>query len=185
MAVGDGAIGKSSLLITYTTKTFPDYVPTVYDTYSASVTVDDHSITLDLWDTAGADDYDRLRPLSYPHTDVFLLCFSIVSPLSFESVIAAWYPEVRHYDSHAPILLVGTKLDLREDTGNIDRLAEKQLAPITTEQGLQLAKNIGASDYLECSALTQTGLQAVFDEAIRIVLHPPVIQRNTGGCILI
>ena len=96
----------------------------------------------------------------------------LVSPASFESVRGKWYPEVRHHCPNVPIILVGTKLDLREDEETIEKLKEKRLAPITYPQGLAMAKDVGAAKYLECSAMTQEGLKTVFHEAIRVVLCP-------------
>ena len=64
---------------------------------------------LALWDTAGQEDYDRLRPLSYPDTDVILMCFSIDSPDSLENIPEKWTPEVKHFCPNVPIILVGNK----------------------------------------------------------------------------
>ena len=117
VVVGDGAVGKTSMLYRYSKDEFPtDYIPTVFDTYSVDLIVEMKSVSLSLWDTAGQEDYERLRPLSYPGTDVFLLCFSLVNKTSLSNVEAQWLPELR-LDSrwkHAPIILVGTKKDLRE-----------------------------------------------------------------------
>ena len=131
--------------------------------------VDGKPISLGLWDTAGQEDYDRLRPLSYPQTDVFLICFSIVSPPSFDNVKAKWFPEIEHHAPNVPIILVGTKLDLREDNDTMKGLRAKRMEPVSYEQALLVSKEIRAHKYLECSALTQRNLKSVFDEAIRYV----------------
>lgn len=175
MVVGDGNVGKTCMLISYTTNSFPgEYVPTVFDNYNANAIVDGTPVNLGLWDTAGSDEYNTLRPLSYPGTDVFVICFSIFSPTSFENVLKKWYPEItQHMDSKPPILLVGTKSDLRSKQSAIDGLKASGEEPVTLEVGQQMKTEIGAYKYLECSALTQEGLATVFEEAIRVVLFPP------------
>ncbi|AAS54397.1 Rho family GTPase CDC42 Ecym_4146 [Eremothecium cymbalariae DBVPG len=185
VVVGDGAVGKTCLLISYTTNQFPaDYVPTVFDNYAVTVMIGDEPYTLGLFDTAGQEDYDRLRPLSYPSTDVFLVCFSVVSPPSFENVKEKWFPEVHHHCPGVPCLIVGTQIDLRENKMVIEKLQRQRLRPITPEQGEKFARELRAVKYVECSALTQRGLKNVFDEAIVAALEPPVIKKSKKCTIL-
>uniref|UniRef100_A0A8C8HXR5 Cytokine inducible SH2 containing protein n=1 Tax=Oncorhynchus tshawytscha TaxID=74940 RepID=A0A8C8HXR5_ONCTS len=127
--VGDGACGKTCLLIVFSKDQFPEvYVPTVFENYVADIEVDSKQVELALWDTAGQEDYDRLRPLSYPDTDVILMCFSIDSPDSLENIPEKWTPEVKHFCPNVPIILVGNKKDLRNDEHTRRELAKmKQL----------------------------------------------------------
>ncbi|KAM5252179.1 rho-related GTP-binding protein RhoQ isoform 2-T2 [Hipposideros larvatus] len=111
VVVGDGAVGKTCLLMSYANDAFPEeYVPTVFDHYAVSVTVGGKQYLLGLYDTAGQEDYDRLRPLSYPMTDVFLICFSVVNPASFQNVKEEWVPELKEYAPNVPFLLIGTQI---------------------------------------------------------------------------
>ncbi|KAJ1564841.1 Rho GTPase [Nowakowskiella sp. JEL0078] len=185
VVVGDGAIGKTCLLISYTTNKFPsEYVPTVFDNYAVTVMIGNEPYTLGLFDTAGQEDYDRLRPLSYPQTDVFLICFSIVAPPSFENVTEKWFPEVRHHCPGVPCLIVGTQVDLRDNPDTIAKLAKNRQRPIQPDQGEKLARDLRAVKYLECSALTQKGLKNVFDEAIIAALEPPSSNKSKKRCTL-
>ncbi|EEY22590.1 cell division control protein [Verticillium alfalfae VaMs.102] len=140
--------------------------------------------TLGLFDTAGQEDYDRLRPLSYPQTDVFLVCFSVTSPASFENVREKWFPEVRHHCPGVPCLIVGTQADLREDDSVRDKLAKQKMRPVRKEDADQMVKDLGAVKYVECSALTQYKLKDVFDEAIVAALEPPVVKKKSK-CLLL
>ncbi|KAK3697254.1 GTPase Cdc42 [Vermiconidia calcicola] len=189
VVVGDGAVGKTCLLISYTTNKFPsEYVPTVFDNYAVTVMIGDEPYTLGLFDTAGQEDYDRLRPLSYPQTDVFLVCFSVTSPASFENVREKWFPEVHHHCPGVPCLIVGTQTDLRDDPQVKEKLAKQKMMPVRKEDGERMAKELGAVKYVECSALTQFKLKDVFDEAIVAALEPPQVKkpkRKRGGCILL
>jgi len=162
--VGDGACGKTCLLIVFSKDEFPEvYVPTVFENYVADIEVDGKQVELALWDTAGQEDYDRLRPLSYPDTHVILMCFSVDSPDSLENIPEKWVPEVKHFCPNVPIILVGNKKDLRTDQNTIRELARNRQAPVRYEEGQQMANKIGAIRYIECSALTKDGVRKVFE----------------------
>merc|ERR1719272_226 len=137
--------------------------------------------TLGLFDTPPDD---RLRPLSYPHTDVFLVTFSVVNPASFENVKEKWVPEITHHNQKTPFLLVGTQQDLRDDPTMIGKLDKNKQKPVTNDQGEKCSATLNAVKYVECSALTQKGLKNVFDEAILAALEPPVSTKKKG-CVLL
>lgn len=169
--VGDGACGKTCLLIVFSKDQFPEvYVPTVFENYVADITVDDKQVELALWDTAGQEDYDRLRPLSYPDTDVVLICFGVDSPDSLENIQEKWTPEVKHFCPGVPILLVGNKKDQRENEQIIAELAKTGQAPVKPEEAQALVGRIGAQGYLENSAKTKDGVREVFEAATRAAL---------------
>lgn len=131
--VGDGASGKTCLLHVFFEDIYPQvYVPTVFDSFSTVIEVDGKSVKLALWDTAGQDDYDRLRPLSYPNSNVVIICYSIDTPGSLINVTDKWVPEVRYFCKDVPVILVGNKKDLRdhqppvaENNGNVACRSER------------------------------------------------------------
>jgi small GTP-binding protein len=171
VTIGDGGVGKTCLLLTYGGQGFPEsYVPTVCDNYSVRVPVDGKYITVSLWDTAGQEDYDRLRVLCYPASDVFIVAFSVVSPTSFLNVKTKWIPELKQHCAHVPFVLVGTKTDLRQDPTVLQQLARDHSKPITFEQGVHLARELNAAQYLECCALRNEGVKEVVDAAITAVI---------------
>ncbi|KAM6493712.1 P-loop containing nucleoside triphosphate hydrolase protein, partial [Amanita muscaria] len=169
--VGDGACGKSYLLIVFTKGTFhEDYVPTVFENYVADVEVNGKHVELALWDTSGIEDYDRIRPLSYPDSHVILICFAVDSPHSLDDVQEKWISEVMHFCPKLPILLVGCKKDLRHDPRVIEELRKTKQRPVTPEEGMAVARKVGAKHYLECSAKTGEGVDEVFRYATRAAL---------------
>ncbi|KAG2377447.1 hypothetical protein C9374_009358 [Naegleria lovaniensis] len=165
--VGDGSTGKTSLLITHVTKQFPtEYIPTVLDAYSYSSPFIPN-ISIGLWDTQCPDEYCRtLRPLNYPGTDLFFVTFSIACKNSLFSISDKWVPEVRHHCPQTPILLIGTKSDLRMDVMFVKSLLmEHEEMPITVKQGELMAQRTGCIGYIETSSKTGEGLE-LLDELI-------------------
>ncbi|CDH09241.1 related to GTP-binding protein RHO1 [Zygosaccharomyces bailii ISA1307] len=130
------------LLIVFSKGQFPEvYVPTVFENYVADVEVDGRRVELALWDTAGQEDYDRLRPLSYPDSNVVLICFSIDLPDSLENVQEKWIAEVLHFCQGVPIILVGCKVDLRNDPQTMEALRAEGQQPVASA-GIPQVKKI-------------------------------------------
>ncbi|OQV24646.1 Rho-related GTP-binding protein RhoA-A [Hypsibius exemplaris] len=168
IVVGDGACGKTSLLYRFGKDEFPEaYIPTVFENMATSLEVDGKIVELMLWDTAGQEEFDRLRPLCYPNTDVVLVCFAIDNPDSLENVRHAWIPEVRHFCPKTPIVLVGNKKDLANDRGIILELQKRRQTPVSMSEAKHVADKIGAFAYVENSARTAEGVHEVFLTACR------------------
>jgi small GTP-binding protein len=183
VVVGDGAVGKTCLLWSYSKQEIPpDYVPTVFDNYVVKLTVGDKEVNLQLWDTAGQEDLENIRVLSYTNTDVFLVCFSVCEPTSLANVQTKWLVELKNYVKDPVIILVGTKKDLRSDDATLQRLSAEGQKPVTPEQGKAKATEIKAVGYLECSAMQQDGVKAVFDLALNTAMKP---KKAKSPCLLL
>ncbi|CAM5123582.1 unnamed protein product [Natator depressus] len=170
--VGDGACGKTCLLIVFSKDQFPEvYVPTVFENYVADIEVDSKQVELALWDTAGQEDYDRLRPLSYPDTDVILMCFSIDSPDSLGKHPGEVDPRGEAFLSQCAHHPGGQQEGLRNDEHTRRELAKMKQEPVKPEEGRDMANRISAFGYLECSAKTKDGVREVFEMATRAALQ--------------
>ena len=180
VVIGDLGVGTTSLLMSYEHGEFPTgYLPIDFDIH-AIMKVDELTYNLNVWDRAHSwqEDADRMRPIHYPGTDIFLICFSVAEPASFKNVKEKWVPEFKRFCPDTPFILLGTKVDLRGDRATLDKLAKKQEKLVSKEEGKRMAESVKAATYLECSALTQEGVKNLFDEAIR---QTATWQRNTGG----
>jgi GTPase SAR1 family protein len=181
-----------------------EHVPTIFDTYTADVPVLNEAgaeevIEISLWDTAGQSELDKYRPIAYPGTDIFLVCFGLDSPAAFENARSKWVPEIRRELPGVPFALVGTKKDLRDGLAGAENPLPPGMAPpgygastefVRNGTGAAAARETGAATYCECSALTQEGLKAVFDEAIRAALarrraKAPSAAKRRPGCLLL
>ncbi|EEQ45915.1 protein RHO3 [Candida albicans WO-1] len=192
--LGDGACGKTSLLNVFTRGYFPQvYEPTVFENYVHDIFIDGQSVQLSLWDTAGQEEFDRLRSLSYSDTHCIMLCFSVDSPDSLENVQSKWVGEIADHCEGVKLVLVALKCDLRNNEDIEDQQqsnpysSQKRL--ITYEEGLAVAKKVGALRYLECSAKKNKGVNEAFSEAARCALNAKPKGANDNepqkkGCVI-
>lgn len=164
--VGDPFVGKTLLCVSYTANyVYKEYKPTVLNHHWTNVIVDSHVIDLMIWDTSGSDEYTELRPLCYPQVDTFLVCFSLKSPDSFVNVQRKWIPEIEEHVERVPVILVGCKRDycLKSKHDSIDT--------ISFEEGEEMARAVGARQYIETSAIEQSGFTSLFHTAILAALE--------------
>ena len=182
VCVGDGATGKTSLLQTFALDKFPDlYEPTVFDNYCATMMYQSKTYCLNLWDCAGQEDYAPMRALSYPYTDVFLLCYSCISPSSYKN-LDRWMQELRDYEPKAKIVIVCTKVDCLKDPEVCNLLFSKNVKPLTTADLDALEMKFPNVPRVECSSKTGWNVKKVFETAIELLTKKPT--EKQGCCEL-
>lgn len=137
-----------------------------------------------MFDTAGEEDFDRLRPLSYCDTHIVLICYCVNHPTSAANVTEKWIPEIRHFCGKCPVILVACKTDLRTDQQVIEKLQRQNEKPVSTEFGQQLALRVKANAFMECSAKTGDGIMELFDRATRLSLEKNSQRKNRPKCTL-
>lgn len=178
--VGDSGVGKSNVAARMSSRNFKEeYQPTLFDNYAATVFIDEKPFHFSLFDTAGKEDYDRLRVISYMNCDVFLVCFAIDDINSLKSVETNWVPELRRYLPKTPFILVGTRADRRDDnTGNkVDTNCQ-----VSYKQAMALSSKVGAICYVECSSLSGDGIQDLIKETVETVVKTLDCSNKSRTC---
>ncbi|KAL4503311.1 hypothetical protein ABPG72_000917 [Tetrahymena utriculariae] len=169
VAVGDGAVGKTCILHRYMNDAYSEeHIPTIFENSFMMVKIDKKTVQLGIWDTAGQEEYNRLRPLSYSNTDVFLIVFSVVDPESFDNALKKWYPELQQVQPKSLKIFVGNKIDLLESEENKKKSSKN--APINSQQVKQIVNELGC-EYFECSAKLDQGIKEIFQKSIQDVIQ--------------
>ena len=177
LTVENGSIGKMSFLWAYSKNEIPpDNVPTVFDTYLSTVKVKDLTVDFKLSDTSSQDDMEDLGAMTYANVDIFLICFSIIDPISFENVEKKWVAEIKRYVKQPFIVLVGLKSDLRNNESTNNDLSQKNALPISYLQGKSKSEKIDAECYCECSSKSLDRVKSVFDQAFEALF------KSKKGC---
>ncbi|KAK8892552.1 hypothetical protein M9Y10_029785 [Tritrichomonas musculus] len=162
VVVGDEASQKTSVLDIYTNQSQGS---NTYDDFEKKTNVDGNEISLHLFDSLDQADYKK-----YSDVDVFVLCFSLVTPQSFQSIEKTYAPAVKEANPNAHIILVGTNIDERNDfSKHADEYKSKGMEPSLQSAGEELKEKIGAVDYIECSIEKKINIDRIFDQAVRAV----------------
>lgn len=184
--VGDSAVGKTSLLQTYTSDKFTTtHNPTIYDKFSTSLTVFGQRVNMTLCDTSGSDDFGHLRPLCYPQADVVLVLFSVTDYSSFENARGRWLKEVKRHCPSIPVLLIGTQVDKRDNGTLLRDFRSSNKKYVTRSEGTKAAASMKAVSYIECSAKAKTNVKSAFDEAIATALEMNHSSKSKESCSIL
>merc|ERR1719273_2174704 len=172
-------IGKTCLLSVFATNEFTfEHIPTIFENKQHVINHEGKRWQLDLWDTAGQENFDRLRPLSYKEVDAYLVCFSVVDETSFDNITFKWMPELmNHKKEDEKYILVGTKSDMRDPGG--------PLKGITTQQINELKEEHNFFAYVETSALKRKNTSEPFFQAIKACSGGNAAGGQKGCCSIL
>jgi len=175
VVTGDGMVGKTSMLYRYTKDEFSEaHEATVFDSYSVQVQVDNVTWDLCFFDTAGQEDYDQLRPLTYGKADMFVLCYNCMRPEGIDNLKSKWLPEKDAHNKDSPYVVVGTKTDLRNDAQACkDLLSSSGKTPVHCED-VDATPFAGCKKIMECSAKTGDGVNDVFNQIIQAAVRAKI-----------
>ncbi|KAI9032178.1 P-loop containing nucleoside triphosphate hydrolase protein [Hyaloraphidium curvatum] len=183
VVIGSAGAGKTTLLSVYVTGKQPEsYIPTIFETTNTRVDIDGHQIKVSLWDTAGQEEYARIRALCYSNASVILCCFPVNNKDAYREAEFHWIPEARHFCPDTPIILVGTKADTRQPRSEENDAADAQSISsddssvfVHFDEGSAMRDRLGLHSYMECSSSTGFHVRELFDGAIRASLVGPAV----------
>ncbi|KAF7318848.1 hypothetical protein HMN09_00220300 [Mycena chlorophos] len=182
--VGNAGVGKTAMCISQTTGLWPDYIPTIFGAHAETRVINGKRYCIGFVDCSGSAEYDNFRPLCYPQTDVFVLCYSVRNWASFAQIKTRWVPELKHHCPTVPFILVANQIDTRQDPNTLNLLQDWGSRPVSTTEGLALAKEVGAEHFVECSALTRAGLAEVYSKAIETAIAFPDSWKKPRRCVV-
>lgn len=177
-------VGKTCMLLSYVEGQCPDeYVPSIVDVSDMRKNMDTTPCLLNFYESQGSEDYARFRPDVYNLAHVIVCVFSVEYMSSYEALQNDLLIELQNSAPNTPILLVASKIDLRESPESIERMRAKfGHGPLTYEDGIALSEKLHAIKYYEICSKKLQGVNEVFDDAIRAALAARRSTKRKGGC---
>ena len=186
---GDGAVGKTTMCIRRQSGKIPtEYIPVKVDFFldEKELLVDGKTFCVSVNDVeGGGEDWHSLRHFGYRGADCVVLCFSVISRKSFKHIEEYWVPFTKQHCPDTKFILVGTKIDLRNDPETIDSLSRRNDVAVKHKEVMKLSQKVKAECYLECSSMTGDGVDDVFDKAAKIACYLDHKEtKDTKCCVL-
>ncbi|ESO94121.1 hypothetical protein LOTGIDRAFT_118856 [Lottia gigantea] len=183
VVVGDDWVGKTSMLMGYATNRYPtQHVPAVFDNYTGCVKVAGRKIDLEIMDSIQQESCAELCHNTFNDTDVFVVCFSVVQPDSLENVQKHWIPHIKNMAPETPFVLVGTQADLRQADFLLTELHQQGKEFISQSDADEMARNLGATCYVECSPGVEKQVRQILNRALATVIQETMTSKQ---CVIL